>query len=374
MLEVQEYLLSGKTVTDLNTELGINSIVHPVLPLAILNYDMLNSPKTNSIVRECRGLVLNTNDWSLVSRSMQRFYNWGEVVEEMESFDFSNFVIQTKEDGSMVNMYQFNNNWMANTRGSFAQDVIEPFGLTWTQGFCIALKVNSLSELKLDPAISYICEFCSPFNKIVRRYATPVMYLLTAFHGEKELTCDEADALANETPLVRPQRFNFSSIEEVQAFINEVSKEDPTYEGVVIRDHKGLRFKCKSATYLGLHRLRGNGDNLFLAKNLLPFILTGEKDELLMYFAETKPALEFYEDQIKVINEELALTWETVKNEPDQKSFALKVKDRKFFAVYFTARRQNEHPTKVFMGNPKWVLDNLKPYKVSVNGSSRSSD
>jgi hypothetical protein len=39
MLEVQKYLMSGKTVDELKAELGINYAQHPTLPLVILNYD-----------------------------------------------------------------------------------------------------------------------------------------------------------------------------------------------------------------------------------------------------------------------------------------------------------------------------------------------
>lgn len=78
MLEVQTYLRGGKTIDDLESELGIKAIAHPTLPLVILNYNQIESPKRNSIVRECRGLVLEVGTWNVVARSFQRFFNFGE--------------------------------------------------------------------------------------------------------------------------------------------------------------------------------------------------------------------------------------------------------------------------------------------------------
>lgn len=111
MLEIQKYLLSGGSFCDLNEKLGIKPCYHPELPLVILNYDQIESPKLDPFVREARGLVLNSNDFSLVARSFPRFFNWGEVPEEMDQFDFTDFTVQSKEDGSLALLYYFENNW-----------------------------------------------------------------------------------------------------------------------------------------------------------------------------------------------------------------------------------------------------------------------
>ena len=119
MFKVQSYL-KKHGLQKLKDEFGINHSIHPELPLVILNYDQIKSPKNLQIVRECRGLTLNLDDWSLVARSFYRFFNLGE--SQIEKFDFSNFKVQSKEDGSLVVIYYFNGNWHVNTRGSFAND------------------------------------------------------------------------------------------------------------------------------------------------------------------------------------------------------------------------------------------------------------
>src|SRR6185436_4501314 len=90
-LEVQKVLRSGKTPEELMAELGLRFAYHPTDPLVILNYDQIESPKTHSIVRECRSLVLEMGTWNCVSKSFNRFYNWGEVQDEMKLFRFDDF-------------------------------------------------------------------------------------------------------------------------------------------------------------------------------------------------------------------------------------------------------------------------------------------
>ena len=64
MLEVQEFLNSGKSFDDLSNELAINVTKHESLPLCILNYSMIDSPKHHPNCKECRGLILHTDNYS----------------------------------------------------------------------------------------------------------------------------------------------------------------------------------------------------------------------------------------------------------------------------------------------------------------------
>jgi hypothetical protein len=68
MLNLQKYLRAGKTPEDLKEELGIKFYEHPSLPLVGFKYHQIDSPKTNEIVRECRGIVLEKNTWNLVAK------------------------------------------------------------------------------------------------------------------------------------------------------------------------------------------------------------------------------------------------------------------------------------------------------------------
>lgn len=343
MLKVQEYLQSGKTFDDLTAELGIVVKKHDYLPLAILNYDQIESPKTHPIVRECRALVLRSDTYELAARSFRRFYNWGEVADEMVDFDFWDFVVESKEDGSLVLLYHIDGRWHANTRGSFALDNMQFQDFTWREGICRALGVKDLHELEgiLRPDITYVCEFVSPWNKVVRQYDKPRMYLLAAFSGPDELHWHEVDALVpNDRIFIRPTRYEFKSVDEIQCFLQRQSEADPTFEGVVIRDGKGHRWKIKNPTYLSFHRMRGEGDNLFNPKHLLPFVLAGEEAELICYFPEVKE--KFYEVKSRVMDAyaKLVEVWADHKDIADQKEFALAVKDKQFASVLFTTRKK----------------------------------
>jgi hypothetical protein len=342
MLHVQRYLQAGKTHQHLLDELAIRSLRHGELPLVILNYDQLDSPKGHSIVRECRGLVLHAETHDLVARSFPRFFNWGEMTEEMKRFDFSDFTVHTKEDGSLVLLFFFDGQWRLTTRGSFAQDVMRGHDRTWHGAICEALGIAHVRDLasRLDEGLTYVCEFCSPYNTVVRRYAEPVLYLLTVFRGEEELSPAAVDRVAG-PPFRRPACYSFGGIDEVRNFLKLQAAADPTFEGVVIRDRHGSRWKVKSPTYLGLHHLSTEGPEAFAPKHLLPFILTGEGSELLAYFPQLREAYEEYRQRVEAAWQQLLAVWTEAWQIADQKTFAKAIQGRTpFTGILFGLRKE----------------------------------
>lgn len=363
-LRVQEFLRIDPAVLgyeDLNKYYGIKTTGHPEKPLVILNYSQINSPKLHPIVRECRGLVLDARNHNIVARAFPRFFNWGEVQEEAADFDFSDCFAESKEDGSLVLIYFFEGEWHANTRGSFADGKINDQPYTWTDGICAAIGIRELSELdtRLKRSLCYVCEFCSKWNKVVREYDKPQMFLLTVFNGPVELSAEFADYACPEG-FHRPSRCEFSSIEEVQQCLKERSERDPTFEGFVLRDCCNRRWKVKSPTYLALHRLKGDGDNMYLPKNLLPFILSGEKAELLTYFPEVEKTLDEVESKVNEARDQMLEVWFHAKSIESQKDFAQFIVPRTNFAsVLFEARKKNVDPMEIWRESIDVILKRL---------------
>lgn len=356
MLEVQKYLLSpGKSLETLNSEYGINSCIHvnkDKYPLVILNYDQIESVKSEKIVRECRCLILELGTWELVSKSFNRFFNVGEMSEEFEKFDWNSVYIQTKEDGSLCSLFWYSDKWHITTRGSWAEGNINLCEFSWKQKILEALGVNFEEELEnrgFLRSFNYIFEFCSPYNKVVRYYPKTKLYLLSIFAGEIEFSSDIVDyackainlKLSKNIEIYRPDIFSFKSLSEVKDYIKLKEKEDATYEGCVLRDKNNERWKLKSSTYLGLSRLKGN-DNIWNKRYLIPFILSGEGSELLAYFPEIKS---LYLEVRDKVNEEYRILndlWNIYKNLSNQKEFALGIVGKtRFSNILFQARKLN---------------------------------
>lgn len=351
MLQVIEQLKSGQvTLESLKDDLGIKHVEHPELPLVILNYDQIESPKTHPLVRECRSLTLEKGSWDLVARSFQRFFNWGEVIDEQDDFNFSDFRVESKEDGSLVTVYHYDGKWHANTRGSFGLQEVQFTDHTWRDLVVMSLGINDLQELGrgLREGHSYVFELATPFNKVVRTYPNPRMYLLTAFYPDgREYDYNNSNDIdylihaCDKLAAFRPDVFSFGSIDEIKDYLDKQVKNDPTWEGVVIRDDANRRWKIKNPGYLSLHKMRGENDNLFNPKHLLPFALKGERSELLTYFPEVEEKFDEVAEAVEAERQNLLQVWFNHYQIEDQKDFALAIQGKtRFTSLLFKNRAE----------------------------------
>lgn len=377
-MEVQKYLRTkGNSLETLTSELGINVCLHETLPLVILNYSQIDSPKTDPVVRECRGLVLERKTWEIVARSFPRFFNWGEVEDELRIFNWNDCHIQAKEDGSLGLLYNYRGEWRFNTRGSFADLNIQFQNFTWTELFCEAIDIENLQELNehvaLSPENTYVFELVSPYTQIVRQYDEPTVYLLTVFRGKEEFPLEQVDFMAdimgrNRLDVWRPELWLFDNIKAVEDHVYALSEQDQTLEGVVLRDSKNRRWKVKSATYFALHRMRGEGDNLFNPKHQIRFILMGETDELLSYFPIAEESILKHKEMVETAQSELEEVWDEHWRIADQKEFALTIIPKtKFSGILFRLRKSHGDRQSLSLLRETWRKSDYDILKVVFN-------
>ena len=368
MLEVQKYLKSGKTYKDLEVEFGIESKFKD--NLVILNYSQINSPKMHPIVQECRGICLHKDTFKLVAIAFPRFFNEGEALEVTSKFNWNKFTSSTKEDGSLVKVFWYNNELNIQTRGSFADSELIP-GLTWRDAILPCLTERQIEYIKISEEHTFVFEFCSPMNQVVAIHPEPKLVLLTINYtdtGFEYHECDECivDDIAKIFGFNRPEKFLFNTITEIKDYITMRSQSQNSWEGVVLRDNNNLRLKIKSATYLQLHHMSGNG-NIFLDKNLVPFILTGETDEVVTYFPSAKPFIDELQIKIDEMKAQLYIVWARAKDIIDQKNFALyitKENPTPFASILFKMKQEKtindvNELDKQFRNSAALILKNL---------------
>ena len=363
MLHTQKFLKNYNDVnvalSELEAKYAISNTCHPTDGRVILNYSQIDSPKTHEIVRECRGLVLDrNNNWELVARAFPRFFNWEEAGKSTTGlFKWDNCVCQDKEDGSLAIVYFYNGAWHFNTRGSFGSGEVNGMGITWRQLFEIAMKNVGFDYSCLNTNWTYLFELCSRYNKVVRDYPNPTLFLLSVFSKEDELEWYHVKTIySNLNPV--GDRF-FCGIDRVNEFLTANANHDPTFEGVVLRDKKNLRFKVKSIKYVELHRLHNNG-NLATPKNLIGFIMDGEEDEIIAYWPNLKPTIMDMKSKMELAYNSLLETWERVKDIDSQKNFAeMVLTATPFSAILFTARKTGQSIPDIWRDSKELILKKL---------------
>ena len=335
MLEIQKWLKTHNfNYAKLKEELGIETTFHAVDERVILNYDTIKSPKSHPIVIECRNLTLNRYTGDIIARSFPRFFNYGEVPDIHNQFDWNNAICIDKHDGSLIKVYYYNSSWRVETRKTFGN--MSPIDGSPTFSELVFNELPQDFLINANRGYSYIFEYCSMWNRIVRRYEEPHLYWLAVYSGEEEidyhfhgLRLPDCDVITN--------------IEEVEAKLKKRAEADPTWEGYVLRDKNNLRMKVKSATWFNIARMKENG-NVLMAKYMIPLILNGDIDEVLIYFPEFTNRAHEVRSIITQAQQEVDNLWYCFHDEDNRKKFALAVKDHKLSGLLFIAKDNGGHP------------------------------
>ena len=229
--------------------------------LVVFNYSQIDSPKTDEVVRECRGAILRYEDgeWYFYCRPFKRFYNYGEAPETMEGFDWSKAEGYEKADGSLIKIYMNpSNEWNIATRGTayaesenytgqvFRDMVLDAFGLTEEEFQREANKNLYMGE-------THLYEFTSPDNRVVTPYEKPEMVYLGSVDNDLGDFGFTAGLVGNCREV---KRFYLGSPED---FIAAASELDGLQEGFVVRDLvSGQAVKIKAPLYVAAHHMRGD--------------------------------------------------------------------------------------------------------------------
>jgi hypothetical protein len=342
----------------LNETRGIKVKLYPEDNIVLLDYDQIESPKTDPLVIECRSLILNATTFEIVSKKFNRFFNFGEAPEQLEGFSFDTAVVFEKADGSLSSVYHNSstNRWEVSTRGMAKAEGEHMFGGTFREKIISALGYDSEDAFQKQsafiPGLSYIFEFCSPENRVVVRYDEPHTVLLGVCASELELSIETADEVArilreeHKINVRRPKMYDKGT--SVDTMVDVANGLQNLEEGFVVYDPvSGKRIKIKSQTYLTAHRLRGN-DAIPTRKNLLSLVLEGEVDEMLAYFPELKSQIDPIVEEVAAFEAALVQKYAEVRTIEVQKDFALAIQGFQGAGVLFSTRKAGGEPAHTF--------------------------
>lgn len=292
-LEVQKYLRSGKTLKELNEELGIKANI--LGNLVLLNYSQIDSPKTNPIVMECRSLVLELNTWNIVSMGFRRFFNYGEVKESSEGFDFKHADAIEKVDGSFIQVFWYDNRWYMTTRGTIeGTGNVNLLNMTFKQLFDVTVKKYPDFWDNIDKKLIYIFELVSPENQVVKMYSDKALYLtaLRNTYDFSELSYSMMEIEAKSLGVRIPRKYSFKNIEALFDLAAGLKDLD---EGFVCVDYSKLydgnyrRLKVKNPAYVAISHAKESGGKS--VRSLMRLVWTGEHEEFVTYFPQFSPII-----------------------------------------------------------------------------------
>lgn len=317
--------------------------------LIVLNYNQIESPKSDPIVMECRGLILDT-DFNIVSRSFDRFFNHSECPETQGHLDFSKAVVYDKVDGSLIKVYNYKGVWYVATRGTaFAESGVNGFEVTFKDLVFKAIGCESEEDFQdmcaatLDADFTYIFEITAMENRVVKRYSGYTLWYLASRHNQSGEYGDDWERYqAQMFGAKLPNEHKFDSVEHCIETSKALKNLD---EGFVVYQDGVPVCKIKSPVYLAVHAIRGEG---LTPKRIKQLVLMNEQDEYLTYFPEDEEHFTKYVMAFSNMKEDIISVFENNSDIEDQKEFALVVKDYPYSACLFQAKNSGKNPLHIF--------------------------
>ena len=317
MLNVQKFLLNN-SLEKLQEQYHI--LVHKYDKVMSLNYSQIESPKNDPITNECRGLILEKEyPFNVVCRSFDRFYNYGE--NGIFPDNFQDYVAWEKRDGTLINLYNYDNEWIAATRKLVYAEGINTQGYHFSDLFFSVIDKNKLNNI--DNNLVLIFELTSPYNRIVTNYKITEAKLLSVRHrftGE-EFSLQELENFALLKNFELPNQYKFKSYNDV---INSYDTLKELEEGYVFTNYKSKhRFKMKNPSYLAAAHIRCNG--IISPKNIINLIFLNDYEEYLLLFPEDKIHFEPFINAYNNLVNDVVDLYKKYKHIKDQKLFALTI-------------------------------------------------
>jgi hypothetical protein len=327
-LDYLKKTLREKGVERMTDHYKVSVKPHPKYPnLLQFTYNQIESPVGSKACQACRGVILDKdNDWNTVCHSYDRFFNLGE--QYASEIDWNTARVTEKVDGTLIQMFHYDNQWMVATKGSpDAGGGVGDFGFTFKDFFWKTW--NDLGyDLPDDTSCCYAFELCTQHNRIVVQHGKPRI----VFHGMRNLQYDYELVPYTTKSWEIIKQYAFGYTDEIQAVLD--SMDGLEQEGFVIVDGSFNRIKMKCDDYVRKHRTI----SCLSTRNLLDIIRQNEAVEYLVHFPEWQKL----HDEIKAKYDALMLDVETTYNQhkgiTNQKDYADKAKKNRMSGALFNLR------------------------------------
>lgn len=244
----------------------VNLIRHPESErLLLLNYTPMATYdlRWNEVTLRCRGLILDEVTGEVVARPFPKFFNEGEIEQEIPAGVPE---ITIKQDGSLGILYRLDGQVRWATRGSFTSPQSQVCQQIWNEKY---------ADVEVPEELTLLVEIIHPDTRVVVKYDYSDLVLIGAIdrHTGYDYPYEELAALAERLGMRVTERV----AGDLLAMRERAQTLDWNEEGFVLRWPNGFRLKVKGKEYLEVHKaVYGLSDN-----QKLQYWLEGKIEELI---------------------------------------------------------------------------------------------
>jgi hypothetical protein len=355
MLKVIEFIRNNPAWREILASAPYNLTINDDSGFIILKYSQIDSDLNLEIVRECRGLIIDS-EFNPVCVPFFKFGNYGEPYAD--EINWETACVEEKIDGSLIKVWNYKGEWIVSTNGTIlaekasvsARGDTENRYANFNELFKAGVEKAGLDFNKLNPQYTYMFELTSPYNRVVVPHSEVKIYHIG--------TRDNANMreFHVDIGIDKPRIYKCNNIDDLIEMASTLKYCD---EGYVVRDADYKRIKVKSPSYVAVHHLVSELSD----KRLLELIRKNETAEFLTYFPEYKI---YIDELLNKINAFEAYIEQVLRAQIDGVHF----ETRKDFALVATKTRFPAFLFSYYDGKVKsasewlWAMNNEKILEV----------
>lgn len=285
--------------------------------LVALSYTEAASDFASPVVRQCRGIVVDTKEqFRPVCLPFDKFFNLGDA--RADELDWSSVVLTEKLDGSFAKLYHYKNAWhvasqsLPDGNGSVG-NVCTFAELFWrifrACGYALPDAAAGALPSELDAhELTFMFEMMTPVLPIVIVPTEEKLWLIGVRDRRTGAEFDPVDVAGRLGWAHAPVFVSVASADDALAAVRRLNARE--HEGFVARDAQFRRVKIKSPGYVASALLRGKqasgaDPNNLSTKAALSVVRIGEASEFLLAFPEHRPLFDFVQKRFNVLKKTL---------------------------------------------------------------------
>ena len=222
----------------------------------LVKYDKNQSNMSDSDVKQCRGLIISKDGNKTICYPPNKSVKIDELPD-------SNIIYEEFIDGTMINVFYYNDEWKISTRSKYGADCSYFSNKTFKSLYDESS--NHIDYELLNKECCYTFVLMHPENRIVKKYNKAELALVHVvdLSGETPNILDLEEVKKNFNGMglnvIYPTRFNFKTIKDAIDYVDNV--EDYEMQGIVLK-HNNMRSKIRNNKYNKAKYLRGNTTNI----------------------------------------------------------------------------------------------------------------
>lgn len=299
------------------------------------------------VVRNCRGIILDKDDFSVACYPFDKFGNYGEPY--VDKIDWQTARVQEKLDGSIIKCFwnKYTNEWQWSTNGVIDARNCDSNSIKSKTFYDIIQKADNLKDINfdnLDKTKTYIFELTGPENQIVVKYDKIHLYHIGT---RSNITSEEFN---DDIRIEKPKEYPIHNFEDCLKAVEELNKTDVVeHEGFVVVDVNWNRIKVKNAEYLMMHHLANDGQLVTNKSKILELLQSDDfnEEEILKQYPYYKEVFDYYRSEIERVYQAIdnnvlyaRMIYTTSNN--DRKYVAEKLKGNRYASIMFRALGNNK--------------------------------